>query len=455
MEQEITLGKRQLHELDVIGRANDGITTVRDASEALGLSERQIRRLKAKVREMGAAGLIHGNRGRRPANRIDDATRAEILRLRALPEYAGSNFTHFRELLSGRHGIDVSYSSLRGMLTAAGIRSPKTRRHTKPHRRRKRKPQAGMLVQVDATPYAWFAGDDRSYELHGAIDDATGQLLALRMERHECLLGYFGMLKDMARNFGIPAGVYSDRHAIFLSPNSGRAELDTTVRVNDTQLGRCLRALGISLSCAHSPQAKGRVERVWGTLQSRLPVEFAIRGIRDMDAANAFLGGYVREFNARFAVEPEDDASMFAPCPPGTDLDEAFCVREERVVDAGGVFSYHGMSFAIAGDRSGYVRPHARVEVLTSPVFGIRAAYGGRTFEVLPFVPPKRGHAAAKAPKPAKRGRAAARTGPNGAEYREIGAMMAERGPYAESRRDIMDMLDDIFLGEKRSDSLL
>ena len=177
------MSKMQLNRFDVLSKANAGFITVREASEALGLSERQVKRLKKKVRDEGAAGAVHGNTGKSPANRMSDETKTEILRLRRLPEYAASNFLHFTELLEREHGIVSSHTSVRTVLRAEGIKSPKTKRRRKPHRRRKRRAQAGMLLQMDATPFAWFKDDRSRYALHWAIDDATSQATGLYMTK--------------------------------------------------------------------------------------------------------------------------------------------------------------------------------------------------------------------------------------------------------------------------------
>jgi transposase InsO family protein len=155
-------------------------------------------------------------------------------------------------------------------------------------------------LRVDATPYAWFArsqapdtskGDKRRYALCEAIDDATRRITGLYMCKNECLHGYFEMLRRTIKNHGMPVSVYADRHTIFRSPNKAKAEIDPKVNVSDTQFGGCLKELGVVLIAARSPQAKGRIERLWGTLQGRLPTEFAIRNITTIDAGGVFSYG--------------------------------------------------------------------------------------------------------------------------------------------------------------------
>ena len=390
MEKDnITMSKKQLNRFEVLSKANDGYITVSEASAALGISERQVKRLKKKVRDGGASGVIHGNKGNTPKNKISDELKAEILGIRARPEYTKCNFAHFAEILAVIHGIVISYGSLYALFKSEGIKSPKTKRRKKNHRRRSRKPQAGMMVQTDATPYQWFQGDRKYYSLHGAIDDATGQLTGAFMCKNECLHGYFEVMRRTIENFGVPMSCYADRHTIFQSPNSKKHEVDASVPANDTQFGRCLKEFGITLIPANSPQAKGRVERLWDTLQSRLPVEFAIRGITTIEEANAFLATYIYDFNVNFAVEPEDIQNAFGKLGVNENADHILCIKVKRVVDAGGVFSYDGKSFRII-DIDMPIPAKAKIDVLIGSRIGVMAAYKGKVYEVLPFVPPKR-----------------------------------------------------------------
>ncbi|MDR1069423.1 MAG: ISNCY family transposase [Gracilibacteraceae bacterium] len=387
-KDKITMSQSQLNRYDIISKAIAGFITIKEASQALGISARQVKRLKKAVREKDAQGVIHGNTAKPSANRLPDHVRATILKLYR-EKYQNSNFKHFQEILSEYHSIEISYAALHGLLAREGIKSPKTRRRFKPHRRRARRPQAGLMIQVDATPYRWFKGDRKMYSLHGCIDDATSQVTALYMCRNECLHGYFETLRMTIQTFGVPQSLYADRHTIFQSPNTKKHEIDSSVPVNDTQFGRCLKELSITLIGAKSPQAKGRIERLWGTLQSRLPVEFVMRGIASLEAANEFLKQYVYAFNSNFAVEPRNAQNAFRKLRADENLDHVLCVKEKRVVDAGGVFSYGGRSFQIV--HTGTMLPaKSQIDVLVSANAGIMASFKGRVFQVLPFVSPKR-----------------------------------------------------------------
>jgi hypothetical protein len=389
-KDKITMSQKQINRYDVISKAIANFITVKEASEALGISARQAKRLKKMDRDNGAAGVIHGNTARPAACRIPDDVRGEIRRLYR-EDYQGSNFSHFREIISEHHGIDVSYAALHKLLTENGSVSPKTRRRFKAHRRRQRRAQAGLMLQVDATCYRWFRDDRKQYSLHGAVDDATGQITGLYMCKNECLHGYFELLRRTIKAYGVPQSLYADRHTIFQSPNAKRHEIDASVPVGDTQMGRCLKELSVTLIAAKSPQAKGRVERLWDTLQSRLPVEFATRGIGTVEAANEFLQQYVYAFNSNFAVEPENAQSAFRKLRADENLDLILCVKEKGSIDAGGVFLYGGRSLQIVyGAGSPSLPAQSRIDVLVGANIGVMASFKGHAFDVLPFVSPKR-----------------------------------------------------------------
>ena len=378
----------QINRYHTIKNSLDGKLTVAEAATALGISERQVKRLRNGVRREGAAFLIHKSKGRRSPQAISDEEKRKIQELYRGDLYNGANFLHFGELLSEYEGISHSYSTIRKALTAGGIESPKKRRRYKPHRRRKRKAQEGLLVQIDASPFEWFGGRSK-YSLHGGIDDATGKFVGAYMAKNECLHGYYEVMRQIIERDGIPASAYSDRHTIFVSPKDGKLtvqeQLDGKL-INDTQFGRAMKELGITLILARSPQAKGRIERMWETLQSRLVIEFRIHGIKTPDAANAFLAEYLPKLNEQFAVEPELTEKVYTPNT--MDLDLVLCVKEKRVVDKGGVFSFSGKLWKITN--SGLPSGKFNAEVIASPIRGIMALYKGTMLDVFPYVKPKK-----------------------------------------------------------------
>jgi transposase len=359
-----------------------------EAGELLGLSQRQIRRLKKGVESKGTDALKHGNKGRLPATTVDEALKADIVVLYKT-KYPWANFQHFTELLEENEGITVSITSVKRILGSAGIKSPKSKRKPKKHRRRARKGHAGELVQTDATPHDFF-GTGVKVCLHGTIDDATGEITGLYMTENECLEGYFNVFEQMIENFGIPAGVYADRHTIFASPKADKLTIEDElagVEVKDTQLGRAMRELGITLIWARSPQAKGRIERLWGTLQDRLTGEFKIHGIATLEAANGFLPGYIKRYNHRFGVGAHEAVSFFVPNTQ--DLTSILCVRQMRTIDSSGAFSFHGQKFVVDGE----VHPGVKVEVIAHRKQGIFVLHNQRRYPVVRIQKPIRKNA--------------------------------------------------------------
>jgi transposase len=386
----IMMTQKQLNRVEVIGKVKAGYITAKEAGEALGLSERQVYRLRRKVEDYGPAALTHGNARRTPNNKTPEETIKRIVEIKKTKDYANCNFKHFQEKLAEEYDIEIGYSTLYAILKGGGESPPRTRRRKKQHRRRKRREQAGLLLQIDATPFEWFNGDRAKYALHGAIDDATGQITGLYMTKHECIQGYFEMFRRVFENYGVPMSVYADRHTIFQSPNMKKHELDSSVTMNDTQIGRCLKELAITLIAARSPQAKGRIERLWGTLQGRLPIEFSLNGISSMEDANAFLKTYIYEFNSKFAVEPVKTEKAFRELAPAENLDNILCIKEKRIIDNGGVFSYRNKTFKVIDSENAEPIPaKSKVDVFFSMNSGVRVSYKQSIYDVVRFVPPK------------------------------------------------------------------
>ena len=212
--------KKELTRVYVIKSLIEDKMTSRDAAEVLSLSERQIKRLKAGVKKEGEVFVIHKNRGRKPKHTIPGKIRDKIVFL-ALSKYKGANYTHLAELLEEDEGITVSQSSVSRVLKAKGIKSSRKHQPPKPHRGRERKPQEGLLLQMDASPYEWIPGIKCS--LHGAIDDARGNITGLYFCENECLNGYFEVKRQIILKYGLPVSVYVDRHIIFKAPSNALA----------------------------------------------------------------------------------------------------------------------------------------------------------------------------------------------------------------------------------------
>ena len=380
------LKQKDLKRATLIEACIKGECTVKQVAIALGLSERRVKQIKKEVKENGVKSIQHGNRGRKPKNTISDETRKRILNLRSSYEYEISNFKHFQELLKERENIDISYSALYNILRNAGIKSPKRHRKTKLHHRRKRKESEGMMLQADGTPFDWF-GNGQKYSLHGFVDDATGKITGLYMCKNECLLGYLEVLRQTLENYGIPISLYPDKYSVFFPPKKVNDHITIEEQLNGrekgiTQFGRIVEELGIEMFPASSPQAKGRIERLWETLQSRLTTEFRINNIKTIDEANTFLITYIEKYNSKFSIEASSKNNVFLKLPKRYNLDELLCVRFERTIDNAGVFSINNSKFQIM-DKS--LPPKTKVQIYISQKIGIRVKSNNKVYDVQPL----------------------------------------------------------------------
>ena len=211
--------QQEFEKLRVIHQTISKTITIKTAAQMLQLSERQVIRLKGGVMNHGPAFLMHKNRGRTPAHAVCEICSQQIVRLKR-NKYPGANFAHFRELLEEQEDIHVSYLTVYRVPAQTGIQSPKTHRRKKVHHRQKRRSQAVMLVQMDASPYAWIPGQEH-LALYGAIDDATGAILGLHLTKNECLEWYFQVMEQCLAAQGRPVKLYCDRHTIFFSLKNG------------------------------------------------------------------------------------------------------------------------------------------------------------------------------------------------------------------------------------------
>jgi len=378
MKETITLNSQEQRRVVILNRVLDGKLTGIEAAELLELSERQVRRVLAAYREEGAAALVHGNRGRHPAHAVSAETREQVVTL-AMTKYAGFNQVHFTEKLEGE-GIVLSRSAVRRILKAAGIRSPKKRRPPKHRRRRERYPQEGMLMQMDGSPHDWLEGRGPYLCLIAAIDDTTGKVPAARFREQEDAHGYMLVMLDIVTTHGRPLAVYRDRHGIFERSEREKDTIDeqlSGVR-EPTQFGRVLRELDIVSIGANSPQAKGRIERLFGTFQDRLVSELRLAGASTEEEANAVLAQFLLRFNAQFAVEPTEPGLAYRPLPADLKLEEVFAFKYLRTAGADNTvrLGEHRLQLLPTDGRNSYAR--MRVEVHERLDGSLAVHYQGR-----------------------------------------------------------------------------
>jgi transposase len=327
------MSQRQWKRLDAVERIGRGTLTVREAAEVLGLSARQVRRVRRAVEKHGAKGVVHGNTGRAPQHRVAEAKREQIVELRR-KKYAGFNDHHFTEKLCEVEKLTISRASVQRLLRAAGIGPPRRRRPPKHRRRRDRKPQAGLMILWDGSRHDWLEGRGPMLCLMAAIDDATGEVLpGGHFVDQECAAGYLRVLQAIAQEKGLPWSAYMDRHGS-LKRNDEHWTLEEELRgVQDpTQVGRALAALDIEVIFALSPQAKGRVERLWGTLQDRLVSELRLAGASTVEQANAVLEAFRSDHNRRFAISPAEATPAWRAVRRGTDLARVCSFQYEATV---------------------------------------------------------------------------------------------------------------------------
>nr|WP_245586030.1 ISNCY family transposase [Paenibacillus pinihumi] len=305
--------------------------------------------MKRKYESEGAQGLAHKNRGRKPSHTISDALRDQVTELYQ-SKYHGSNSCHFAELLQEHETIILSPSSARRILLEKGFKQAKQKRRTKAHPPRQRRAQAGMLWQIDATPHAWLEDRAPSFALHAAIDDATSTVVGAVFRLSECREGYSTVMQEGIKTYGIPLGLYSDRHTIFRSPKEVLT-IEQELAGETAPLshfGKAMAELNIEHVKAITPQAKGRIERLWQTLQDRLVIELRLLGITTIEAANEALPGLIQKHNKQFAVTPRSEHLAYLPLHDEVHLEHVFTIRESRKIANGNTLSYGGIIYTFA-----------------------------------------------------------------------------------------------------------
>lgn len=367
----------------IIKRAIKGTISSREAAARLGITRQYLNKLKAKYKIIGRGCFIHGNKGRERTWRTSFDQEQTIIRLYS-EKYQGFNFKHFLEKLNEVEHIQISYQPLYRILASAGFESPKGQRRRKPsniHPTRPRKENFGELLQIDASLHSWLGNDEPKITLHGAIDDATGIAMGLYFDKEETLKGYYNMLRTILLQYGIPETFYSDNRTIF----EYRRIADRNKSIDkdiQTQFGRCCQQLGIGIITTSVPQAKGRIERLWGTLQSRLTAELALNGIHTIDGANAFLPDFTADFNKRFAYSPNPERSLFVASPSEQEINYYLSSLYHRSMDSGSSFKFFGRRLQLVDSGGRIVRINRKeiVDVYLTFDKTVVAVYNGKFY---------------------------------------------------------------------------
>jgi transposase len=383
MNEKVTLNRKEQKRLKVLNEVIAGNMTGKQAAEMLDLSLRHVRRLLAGYRQEGVAALAHGNRGRASPRRTAGAIRAMVIEL-AKGDYYDYNNKHFTEELAEHHQVTLSLSTVRRIRHSAGLASPRKRRPPRHRSRRPRYPQPGMLLQVDGSPHDWLEGRGPLLTLVSAIDDATNEVPAALFREQEDSAGYFLLMRVISESHGLPLAVYADRHTIFQSPKQATIEEELAGKQPRSQVGRLLDELHIRLIPAFSPQAKGRIERLFGTLQDRLTKELRRAGASTLEEANEVLQTYLPRFNARFQRPPDKEGSSYRPWPDSLDPDRVFCFKYERVVSRDNVISFAGHQLQLPPGPALSTYAGHRVQLLQRLDNHLLVVYQGKQIALFP-----------------------------------------------------------------------
>lgn len=370
----VAMNQRELQRLSVIEAVLAKRTSQTEAASCLGLSTRQVRRLQHRLRGEGPKGLAHKSRGQPARYQLPKAVRSRVIGLIQV-KYTDFGPTLAAEKLEEAEGIQLSRETLRQWMRQEGILNGRRRR--RPHRQwRERSACLGQMIQVDGSHHDWLEGRGPRLVLMGYIDDATGRAWA-RFYPGETREAAFDSFKRYCRLYGIPQSVYLDKHKIYRSPKEQTVEEQLKQQDSQSQFERALSELGVNVIHANSPQAKGRIERLFRTLQDRLVKEMRLSRIRTLPEANKFLPGFLARFNRRFSRAPRQPGNLHRPAPAGDYLSQVLCVKQQRIVANDETIQINGQKLQLIPPG---LRPLAKkgVTVTISPTGVMRVLSGGR-----------------------------------------------------------------------------
>jgi transposase len=356
----LRMSMNELSRVEVLARVSSGHLSVTAAARIMGVGRRQAHRLLTRYLDDGPAGLISRKRGRASSRRLDEHFREHVISL-VRSHYHDFGPTLACEYLAERHGIRISREALRKLMIEAGIWQDRKVRRPRPYQPRYRRDCRGELIQVDGSKHWWFEDRGPQCTLLVYIDDATSELMHLKMAPSESTFAYMEATREYIEAHGKPVAFYSDKHSVFRNAKA------SALGDGMTHFGRALEALNIEIICAHSPQAKGRVERANGTLQDRLVKAMRLEGISTIAAANAFLPSYMARHNQRFAKAPFDQRDLHRPLASHDDLKAEMVWREQRTVTSALTLHYNKALFIL--EPTDISRPLAgkRVDVCEYP----------------------------------------------------------------------------------------
>ena len=345
------MSKRQQVRAEIVGRLSAGGMSKIEAGLLLGLGRRQVDRVLSAYRDRGIASVVHGNAGRVPVNKTPPEVLAQVVSLVGEGgKYHDFAVSHACDQLEENEAIRIGRSTLDRLLRSEGIICSRESTNKTKRKRRQRASAEGAMLQIDASPHDWLEARGPKMALVGAVDDATGKIVYGVFRPTEDLPGYLMMLRGISRTYGLPESVYHDRHTILRSPKAATIQDELAGTEPQSQFQRVLSELGITSIAAGSPQAKGRIERVWRTLQNRLVKEMRLAQVSTIEQANAFMPGFINRYNKRFGREPADQNTAWVKMEPNTDLDYYFCARESRIVRSDHTIAWQGKTLQITLD---------------------------------------------------------------------------------------------------------
>lgn len=374
MEEKVHMSIKEAERLSLMKQVDKKILTLEKAAKEAGLSLRQIKRVRKRYLQQGEKGLISLKRGKESNRKFSNEFRSKALTL-IKTSYADFGPTFACEKLESRHEIKVSPETLRKWLIEEGIWKPKRKREIRIHQRRSRRSCFGELIQGDGSPHKWFEDRGPKCTLLQFVDDATSKTTAARFVPAEGTEGYLELLKEHLKKYGRPLGLYVDKHSTF---RVNREELKKSNGV--THFGQVVKELGIELICAHSPQAKGRVERKNGVFQDRLIKEMRLRGISTIEDGNKFLPEFLKEINQRFGKEPASPEDVHRPLRAQDDLDRIFARKDQRKLSKDLSFQYQGILYLIQTKTPNRMR-YANVDILWREGGQLKVEYKGMQLE--------------------------------------------------------------------------
>jgi hypothetical protein len=369
------MSQRELSRLEVIQRVGRKTLTQARAADLLHLSLRHLKRLCKAYQAAGAQALISKRRGRPSNHRLSpETTRLACQLLRTTYYDFGPTLAH--EKLVAAHRLTLGLESVRQLMIREGLWQPRRARKVVIHQMRERRARCGELIQIDGSPHDWFEGRAPKCTLLVMVDDATSRLMHLSFVEAETTFNYFAAVRAYLLEHGKPRAFYADKFSVF-RVNIPNALSGTGL----TQFGRAMQELDIELICAHSPQAKGRVERANQTLQDRLVKELRLQGISSVAEANTYLPEFIADFNARFAVSPRCEAAAHRQLASTADLDRILVLCERRVLSKNLTLSYNNVIYQVETKRAAYTMRGAHVEVRETRAGEIRIEYQGKPLE--------------------------------------------------------------------------